>query len=118
MPYCAANSDCDNPSLERRARTSTGCGTLTIRTGSDISPRANATASFSPEMMSRATRERFGRSVGTFEGFNDLTDFFFIGIRQVLLFILGICSDEDHRIGLNPKVIDHPDTAAFSDIWA
>src|ERR1035438_9684004 len=113
MPYCDANSDCDSPSLERSARTSTGSRTLTIRTGNEISPRANATASLSPEMMSRATRERLTRSVGAFEVFNDLADFFFVGIRQVLLFILRIGGDENHRIRLDPKVIDQPDAAAF-----
>ena len=78
MPYCDANSDCDNPSFERSARTSTGSGTLTIRTGSEISPRANAAASFNPEMMSRATRERFTRSIGAAEVFDDLADFLFV----------------------------------------
>src|ERR1019366_3643839 len=85
MPYCDANSACDSPSFARSARTSTGSLTLTIRTGNEISPRANATASFSPATMSRATRERLARSVGAFEVFNDLADFFLVGIRQVLL---------------------------------
>src|SRR5450432_2768005 len=114
MPYCDANSDCDSPSFERSAGTSTGSRTLTIRTGNEISPRANATASFSPEMMSRATRERRGRSVGAFEVFNDLADFFLVGIRQVLLFILCVCGDKNHRVRLDPKVINQSDTAAFS----
>src|SRR5450432_2647706 len=114
MPYCDANSACDSPSFERSTRTSTGSRTLTIRTGKEISPRANETASFSPETMSRATRERRARSVGAFEVFDDLADFFFVGIRQVLLFILCICSDEHHRVRLDPKVIDQSDTAALS----
>ena len=94
MPYRDANSDCDNPSFERSARTSTSSGTLTIRTGSEISPRANAATSFNPEMMSRATRYRFTRLVGASdtlhprlapEALDDLADFLFVGIRQILL---------------------------------
>src|ERR1035441_3137296 len=114
MPYCDANSACDSPSFDRSARTSTDSRTLTIRTGNEISPRANATASFSPEMMSPATRERLARLVGAFEVVNDLADFFFVGIRQILLFILCICGDEKHRVRLDPKIIDQPDAAAFS----
>jgi beta-glucosidase len=52
---------------------------LTIRTGSEISPRANAAASFNPEMMSRARRERVARLVGASEAFDDLADFLFVG---------------------------------------
>src|ERR1035441_4262860 len=100
MPYCDANSACDSPSFDRSARTSTGSRTLTIRTGNEISPRANATASFSPEWISPATRERLARLVGAFEVVDDLADFFFVGIRQVLLFILRISGrSEERRVG-------------------
>jgi hypothetical protein len=61
-----------------------GSRTLTIRTGNEISPRANATPSFSPEMMSPATRERLARFVGALEVFNNRADIFLVGIRQVL----------------------------------
>src|SRR5664279_3069825 len=103
MPYCDANSACDSPSFDRSARTSTGSRTLTIRTGNETSPRANATASFSPEMMSPAARERLARLVGALEVVNDLADLLFVGIRQVLLFILRICGDEKHRFGSTQK---------------
>src|ERR1039457_496502 len=123
MPYCDANSDCDNPSFERSARTSTGSGTLTIRTGSDISPRANAATSFNPEMMSRATRERVARLVGAPdtlhlrldpEALDDLADFLFVGIRQILLFVLCIHGDENDRVRTHPKVIDQPHATGLS----
>src|ERR1019366_3568260 len=114
MPYCDANSACDSPSFERSALTSTGSRTLTIRTGNEISPRVNAGASFSPEMISPATRERLARLVGAAEVVNDLADFFLIGIRQVLLFILRICGDQNHRVRLDPEVIDQPEATAFS----
>jgi hypothetical protein len=64
------------------ACTSAGPETLTVRTGSEISPRANAAASFSPETMSRATGERFPRPVGVPEAFDDLADFLFFGIMK------------------------------------
>ena len=61
-----------------------GSLTLTIRTVNEISPRANATLSFSPEMMSPATRERFARLVGGLAVFNSLADIFFVGILKAL----------------------------------
>jgi len=97
MPYCDANSDCDSPSFERSARTSTGLGTLTIRTGSEISPVRTQPLPLAP-MMSRATRERFARSIGAAEALDDLADFLFVGIRQVLLFVLCVHGDQNDRV--------------------
>src|SRR6266498_459244 len=95
------------------ARMFTRPGTLTIRTGSEISPRAKAATSFSPAIMSPATLER----LGPLEAFDNFTDVFFVGIAHVLLFVLGVGGDKENSVQLEPVEVDHPDTAALPHPW-
>jgi hypothetical protein len=69
--------------------TSNDAGTLTNRTGSDISPRINAAASFKPAIRSRPTLERFGALLRRPELRDDLADLLLVIIAQIIFELWG-----------------------------
>src|SRR5580704_15681104 len=71
------------------ARTAIAARTSTMRTGSEIWPRAKAAASFNADRISPATlRERLSFVVPR-EAFDHLTDFLFVGSERFSLWLLA-----------------------------